>query len=224
MTFRVVTCPQRSEAWFQARLGRVTSSGANEMLTSRKDKSEAAGRRNLRVRLMLERVTGRSQERDFQSPAMSDGVEREADALSAYEAHTGHLLTHSGFLQHTELMAGASLDGHTHDFGLIVEAKSPTAAVHWEYVRTGKVPTDYLRQVTHQLFISGAEACDWFSYQPEFPPGLQIKLVTVKRTDVDLLAYEAELVKFLAEVQTEYDALRTLTNLPAVLEEVVHAF
>lgn len=219
--FTIIDCPQRSEAWIQARLGCVTSSAANEMLAKRADKTEAAGRRNLRVRLMLERITGRSQEKDFQSGPMTDGVEREGDALAAYQGHTGNLLSQSGFLRHTSLMAGASLDGHTDDFSLIVEAKSPSAAVHWEYLRSGKVPTDYLRQVTHQLVITGAEACDWFSYQPDFPPGLQIKLVTVKQEDVDLPGYQAELVKFLNEVDVETQALRTLANLPGVLKEAV---
>lgn len=215
--FTIVECEQRSEEWVKARLGRVTSSGANELLSSRKDKTEAAGRRNLRMRLVLERITGRSQERDFQSAAMADGVEREPEALVAYEAFTGNLLSKSGFLRHNALMIGASLDGHTDDFSLIVEAKSPLAATHWDYIKSGKVPTDYLRQVTHQLFVTGADACDWFSYNPDFPPNLQVKLVTVKRKDVELESYEAALRVFLAEVDAEAQAVFTMADFPAVL-------
>lgn len=218
MTFTIIDCPQRSEAWFAARLGRVTSSAANDLLSARKDGTEAAGRRNLRVRLMLERITGRSQERDFQSQAMSEGVDKEAEALAAYEAHTGNLVSTSGFLQHTELMCGASLDGHSSDFSLIVEAKSPLAATHWDYLRSGKVPTDYLRQVTHQLFVTGAKECHWFSFHPEFPPKLQVKLVTVTRKEAGLDAYEAALRKFLKEVDAEVEAVTTLADLNGILK------
>lgn len=221
MRFTIVNCDQRSDQWMAARLGRVTSSSANDMLAQGKGGAESAGRRNLRIRLVLERLTGRSQEKPFQSAAMAEGVEREPAALAAYQAHTGNLLSHTGALQHTELMAGASLDGHTDDFSLIVEAKSPLPATHFEYFKTGKVPTDYLRQVMHQLFITGADACDWFSWCPDFPEGAQIKLVTVTRNDVDLDAYERELRKFLAEVDTEVQAFRTTLHLSDVLKEAV---
>src|SRR5712691_1647113 len=56
--------PQRSAAWTQVRLGRLTSTGAAPMLATIKS-GEAAERRNLRIRLALETLTGRSQESDY---------------------------------------------------------------------------------------------------------------------------------------------------------------
>src|ERR1043166_1951924 len=156
MAFRILDCDQRSLDWQAARLGRVTSTCANDMLSKLKAGGEAAGRRHLRVRLALERITGRAMKRDFQSQAMKDGVEREIDAVAAYEAVTGQILTRTGFLAHDTLMAGASLDGHIGDFEGIAEIKSPLPATHLEYLRTGVIPLDYQRQVWHQLFISGA--------------------------------------------------------------------
>src|SRR5262245_52635588 len=98
---------QRSPEWVALRLGRVTSSCAAEMLARLKDpKAEAAGRRNLRVRLTLERVTGRSLESAYVSPAMQQGIAREVDALTLYEGLTGRLLRPVGFVAHEELMAG----------------------------------------------------------------------------------------------------------------------
>lgn len=213
MSYTILTCDQRSPEWFAARAGRVTSSTANDMLSTLKSGGEAAGRRNLRVKLALERLSGRSLERsDFQTQPMKDGIDREADALAAYEALTGELVERTGFLSHNELMAGASLDGHVTGMVGIVEAKSPMWATHLEYLRTGKVPTDYLRQVTHQLFISGAEWCDWLSWQPDFPSALRVKLVRVKRSDVDLKAYELALTLFLAEVEKEANEIAALAE------------
>lgn len=210
MSFTVVNVPQRTPEWMAARLGRLTSTGANDMLATLKSGGEAAGRRNLRVRLMLERVTGKSQERDYVSPAMQAGADAEADAVAAYEALTGTVLHRTGFLSCDDLMAGCSLDGHVGDFDGIVEIKSPLAATHLDYLKTGKVPTDYLRQVTHALWVTGAAWCDWFSYQPAFPEWAQIKLVRVDRADVDIDGYERMARAFLAEVDAEVAAFLKL--------------
>lgn len=211
MNFTVIDCDQRSQEWRQARLGRLTGSRAADMcLPPNKDGSEKAGRRNLRLQLVLERITSRSAESGYQSQAMRDGIEREPDALAIYEAVTGRLLQRSGFLAHTSLMAGCSLDGHIGDFAGIVEIKAPIAATHLGYLRTGVIPDEYLKQITHALWITGAEWCDWLSYCPDFPEPLQVKLVRVQRTAVDLKAYELLVRMFLAEVDREFEQVSQL--------------
>lgn len=201
--FVLVDCEQRSPEWRQARLGRLTGSSAAEMLSSTKSGGEAAARRNLRVQLVLERITGRSLESGFESAAMIQGREREADAVGAYEAFTGDILQRSGFLAHPELMAGVSLDGHLGNFDRVVEIKSPTPAIHLEYLRSGKVPGDYAKQVLHALWITGARWCDWFSFNPDFPESLRLKLVRVNRDEAAIADYEQKARAFLAEVDRE---------------------
>ncbi len=208
--FIIVDCEQRSEAWFTARLGRLTASRAADMLGTRRDKTESAGRRNLRVQLVLERVTGRCMENGYVSPAMEQGIAREADAAALYEALTGRLLDRSGFLAHPTLMAGCSLDGHVGDFEGIVEIKSPIPATHLDYLKTGQIPDEYLKQIVHQLWMTGAQWCDWLSYNPDFPEPLQTKLVRVTRDEKILADYERAVVDFLAEVQREYDGVLAL--------------
>lgn len=220
--FTICTAPQRSEEWFAARLGKLTGSRAADMTATIKS-GEAAARRNLRVQLVLERLTGKSQERNFTSQAMQDGIDREADAYAYYEALTGEMLTRTGFLCHVELATGCSLDGHCGDFESLIEIKCPTPAVHLEYVHNGQVPSDYLKQVTHALWLTGAATCDWMSFHPDFPEPLKAKIVRVRREDVDLAAYETAALAFLAEVQRDYDAVRTLTQLPTVMKEALHA-
>src|SRR3990167_9318587 len=105
--FTVIDAPQRSPEWFQARLGRLTGSRASDMLAMHKDgKTPSTSRRNLRVQLALERVTGRSQEDPFLSGDLKRGEDLEPDARARYEAATGVLLRETGFITHTELMAG----------------------------------------------------------------------------------------------------------------------
>lgn len=212
---KILDCEQRSADWHAARLGRVTSSCAAEMLATRKDKSEAAGRRNLRVRLALERITNRSLESSYQSDAMRQGTEREADAVSLYEVLTGSIIRTVGFVCHDDLMAGASPDGYVGEWEGLVEAKSPLPATHWEYVQSGVVPGDYLRQVQHQLFITGAGWCDWISYCPEFPEPLRMKCVRIERDDAAMRAYGLLLKMFLKEVDAEIAAIEAMAGAAA---------
>lgn len=224
MNFTVITCEQRTPVWVSARLGRLTSSRADAMLSQPKpDKDgkvngEAAGRRNLRVALVLERLTGKPQERAFRSAAMSYGAEKEQAARLAYEALTGQFVEQTGFIKHNELMAGASLDGHVGDFERLIEIKAPLPATHLEYLRSGKVPTDYYRQCLHAIWLTGAKACDWFSYCDEFPEGMQSKLVTVEPTVEEIAEYDKKARAFLAEVDAEVNAVMTLGNLSGQLE------
>lgn len=207
---KILDCVQRSPEWASARLGRLTGTCAADMLSTRKDKTEAAGRRNLRVRLALERVVGRSLESSYVSPAMQQGAEREADACGLYEAQTGLVLRTCGFVAHDELLAGYSPDGFIGDFEGIAECKCPLPATHMEYLRTGIIPGEYQKQVLHGLWITGARWCDWLSYCPEFPEPLQVKLIRVERNDFDVMTYGRAAEAFLAEVDREVASIYSL--------------
>lgn len=202
MSFTVVDAEQRSDAWKMARLGRLTGSVAGEMLAKVKT-GEAAGRRNLRLRLVLERLTGKPQEDGYVSPAMQAGIDREADAFAAYEALTGDVVERSGFLAHDRYMAGASLDGHMANFTKLLSIKCRQPAAHLDVVRTGKVSTSALAQIRHEMWITGALEHDYFSFNPDFKPSLQTSIVTIKRADAAIPEYEALALQFLAEVDSE---------------------
>jgi putative phage-type endonuclease len=222
MGFRVIDCPQRSPEWFAARAGLLTASRAADFLATYKDgKTPAASRKNLLIQLALERITGKPQESGYVNAAMQQGIEREAGAVALYDALTGRCAMPSGFLAHDTYLAGCSLDGHVDDFTGIVEVKSPQPATHWEYVRTGIVPPDYVKQITHQLWITGARWCDWLSYNPDFPEPLQVKLVRIERDEKTIADYQAKALAFLAEVERECEVMRTLAGVGAVLRAAV---
>lgn len=210
--FTVVECDQRSPEWLAARIGRVTSTGAVDMLKKGRGSEEAVGKRDLRLRLALERMGQRPLEDDYTSRAMQQGIEREAAAYAAYEALTGRMLERTGFCSHNDLMAGCSLDGSFDNFTGLVEIKAPEWQAHYEALKTNTVPTNYLRQVNHALFITGAEWCDWMSYNPDFTERLQVKLIRVERNPKALEAYEDALTLFLAEVDLKVQELQTLDD------------
>lgn len=200
---------QRSPEWAALRLGRLTASRAADMCATIKS-GEAAARRNLRVQLVLERLTGRPHERAYQSGPMQDGIEREPAAVAYYEAVTGTLLQPVGFIAHNELMAGCSPDSVVNDFEGVVQIKCPIPATHLDYIKTGRVPTDYLWQITQELWLTEADWCDWLSFQPDFPEAMRAKLVRVYRKDIDIAAYDQKARAFLYEVDRELQALRTM--------------
>lgn len=207
---------QRSEAWHALRLGRLTASRAGDMMAT-VQKGEAASRRNLRVQLMLERITGRSHERGVVTGPMQDGIDREPAATAHYEAVTGTLITTVGFVSHNELMAGCSPDGFVGDDGL-VSIKAPIPATHLEYLRTGVVPRDYWLQILHESWLTGRRWCDWLSYQPDFPDGLKAKLVRVEISEATVKDYAEKATAFLKEVDAETQAVRTMADLAGQLK------
>ncbi len=173
---------------------------------------EAAARRDLRTRLVLERLTGQSQEDGYVNAAMQWGIDHEADAFDAYEAHSGNLTRRTGFLSHTDLWVGCSLDGDVDDFGGILEVKCPKSATHWGYIKAGLVPANHLPQILHNLWVTGAAWCDFVSYDPRFPEGLRLFVQRVMRVELDVLAYEKTARTFLAEIDAEFALAHALVT------------
>lgn len=201
--------PQRSPEWFACRLGRLTGSRACDMAAQIKS-GEAAARRDYRLELVCERLTGRPAEDGYVSKDMQRGTDLEPIAFQRYEAETGDLVRSTAFIQHDELMAGCSLDGDVDNFTGIVELKAPKTSTHIGYLRSKTVPRDYLWQITHNLWITGAEWADFVSYDDRLPEDLQFVRIRVMRADVDIAAYELLARQFLREVDAEVEAIQKL--------------
>lgn len=209
MKFHVIEHEQRSPAWFLARSGRLTGSRAADMLAKIKT-GEAAARRDYRLRLAVERLTGAPQESGFVTSDMQRGIDMEAAAFAAYEAATGEMVRRTGFICGEEHMVGCSLDGDVSGFAGILELKVPKSTTHIAYFKSGGLPSAYLPQVTHNLWVTGAEWCDFASFDDRLPKPLRLFRVRVYAKEVGLAAYEAEAMKFLAEVDAEVKALSGL--------------
>lgn len=209
-SFTVVECDQRSPEWFAARAGRLTGSAAADVFATLKSGGEPASRRDLRTRLVLERLTGKCQEDDYDNADMRRGRDLEPLARAAYEALTGLTVTQTGFLAHDTLPIGCSLDGHVGDYDGIVEIKAPRSAKHLMYLRAGVLPAEHVYQVMHNLFVTGAAWCDWVSYDPSFPPELQLLVVRSSRDAKEMKAYEMAIRLFLTEVEREQDAIEKM--------------
>lgn len=203
--------PQGTDLWLQARAGRATGSRAKDILAKIKS-GEAAARRNYRVQLATERLTGAPQESGFVSKEMQWGTDQEPFARMAYESATGALVTELGFIYLRDMQAGCSVDGLIDEgerFG-VFEAKCPSSATHVEYLTAGKLPPEYKPQILHNVYVTGADFADFVSFDPRMPEKLQLFKVRWERDEAEIKEYETELKSFLAEVDSVHKRLSEL--------------
>lgn len=201
--------PQGSPEWFAARLGRVTGSRAKDVLASIKS-GEAAARRDYRLELVTERLTGQPPDEGFVSKEMQRGTELEPEAFAAYEAQTGVLVRRTGFVSLDHMMVGCSLDGDVDNLTGIIEIKCLKSATHFRYLSSDKAPAEHRAQMLHNTWVVGAQWCDFVSYDPRFPEGLRLVIRRVTFTPEEIAAYADAVMAFLAEVDRDELAARSL--------------
>jgi predicted phage-related endonuclease len=210
VNFTIIDCEQRSPEWYAARAGRLTGSAAPDMMRTQKSGQPSASRKHLITRLALERITGRPQEREFTTAAVQHGIDMEPAAFGRYEAETGEILERVGFLSLGGVMAGCSLDAFVCGRRGIIEGKAPESATHLEYLQTRKIPDDYRWQCIHNLWVSGADYCDFISFDDRFPDELQYLCVRLERNEQEIQAYAAAAGRLLAEVSVAVNEINKL--------------
>ncbi len=198
---------QRTDEWFQQRLGKVTGSNLHKVLAKTKT-GYGADRGHYLTQLVLERITGQKAD-SYTNAAMQFGIEQEAFARAAYEAHRGVLVEEVGFIPHPTIpMAGASPDGLVGDDGM-VEIKCPESKTFLEVILSDNpVSAQYFAQMQWQMRCADRSWCDYVVFDPRFPPKLQLFVVRVNRDDRWLKDAETEVKKFLCEVEEKVQALK----------------
>ena len=200
---------QGTDEWKKLRLGKVTASRVSDVMSKIKS-GESASRRNYKMDLVVERLTGLLTS-SFTSPAMAWGVENEKLARMAYEAFKGVFVNTVPFVQHPTIeWFGCSPDGLVAD-GLM-EIKCPNTANHIEYLLAGVPPAKYIPQMQTQMACTGAKWCDFVSFDPRLPDELQLFVVRLNRDEVYIQEIEAEVKQFLEEVKQVYTQLKERNN------------
>lgn len=197
---------QRSPEWFAARLGRVTASRIGDLMARTKT-GPSASRASYMGELIAERLTGSPAEK-FQSSAMRQGTELEPRARAAYAFMTGDTVSEIGFAPHPRIdMAGASPDGLVGDIGL-VEIKCPSTHTHIETLLGAEIAKGYRDQMQFQMACTGRLWCDFVSFCPAMPAGMDLHIRRIDRDNAYISEMEAEIIKFLSELDAKVSALR----------------
>ena len=199
---------QRTEEWFAARCGKVTASRVADVIAKTKT-GYGASRANYMAQLVCERLTGKPTE-GFTNDAMRWGTEQEPNARAAYSAKTGELVEEVGFINHATIAnSGASPDGRIGGSGEgLAEFKCPSTATHLDYILTDTVPTKYIVQMQWQMACTAAAWCDFASYDPRLPEHLQLWIKRVPRDPQHIAELEAEVSKFLSELNDKVSKLQ----------------
>ena len=201
---------QRSTEWFTARLGKVTASRVADVIAKTKT-GYSTSRDNYMAQLVCERMTG-TQGESYNNAAMQWGTDQEPLARAAYEAAKDVLVDEVGFVIHPTISnAGASPDGVVGEVGLI-EIKCPNTATHIDTLLSDKVPSKYIPQMQWQMACTGSFWCDFVSFDPRMPEGLQL---FIQRVDFDaeyVKMLEAEITGFLGELETKIENLKEKTH------------
>ena len=203
MNFTVIEAEQRSAEWFAARAGKLTGSKAWLVSDFLKSGKESAARRDYRLQLVCERLTGRPQEDGdgFVNAAMMRGIELEPEARAAYEFYRDATVDGVGFIPHPSIAdTGASPDGLVGEDGL-VEIKCPAVATHIETLLSPSIPEKYFLQMQWQMACTGRQWCDFASYDPRLPESMRLFVDRVKRDDAAIAAIEKDVADFLSEVR-----------------------
>ena len=196
---------QRTEEWFQQRLGKVTASRISDVIAKTKT-GVSTSRQNYLVQLVSERLTGKKGD-SFVNQAMLDGIERESAARAIYMLNRDVSVTEVGFFDHPVIKnSGASPDGAVNaeeegKYAGLIEIKCPIETTHTNTLMSKSVPSKYIPQMQWQLACTGAKWVDFVSYNPNFPEELQLFVARVDRDDTYIGELEAEVIKFLDEVE-----------------------
>lgn len=205
---------QGTDGWFQDRLGKVTGSTVAAVFAKARGKAdEAKTRQDLLIRLTLERITGVvTPPSTKETRAIAWGKEQEPHSRMAYEMARGIDIHESGFVYLPNMAAGCSVDGFLVDAGKkgIWESKSPDTRTHYTYLKAGVVPAEYRPQVVHNLWVTGAEFCDFQSFDPRMPVPLQKFIVRLERDEAEIKAHATAVRQFLLELDAEEHEMRVL--------------
>jgi putative phage-type endonuclease len=188
--------------WHAARLGKLTASRFEDMMTKGRGKDERFGVACLKYAYEKVAEILTNAPHIVTSQAMEWGSELESEACAKYEEETGYSVVPGsvvGFYPYGDY-AGGSPDGLVGDDG-IIEIKCPfNSANHVETLLTNKVPDKYIFQVQGNLMVTGREWCDFVSYDPRVQePSLRLVIIRVHRDE--------EVIQSIKDRITEVSAL-----------------
>ena len=198
---------QRTEEWFQQRLGKVTASRISDVIAKTKT-GVSTSRQNYLVQLVSERITGKKGD-SFVNQAMLDGIEREGAARAIYMLNRDVSVTEVGFFDHPVIKnSGASPDGAVNakedgKYAGLIEIKCPIETTHTNTLMSKSVPSKYIPQIQWQMasVSPNVKWVDFISFNPNFPDTMQLFVARVERDNDYIAELESEVLKFLDEVE-----------------------
>ncbi len=190
---------QNTEEWFQIKVGKISASSADKLLTDRKNK----GYIDLVKKIFEEQYTDEPCEsKVWQGNSFTQrGHEHEPLAIKSYGTENFCDVVSVGFVELSEWV-GCSPDGMIEESGL-VQVKCPIFDTQIDYLSAQKVPGNYYKQMQFELYVTNRNWNDFYSWHPKLPP-VQIR---VGRDEIMIEQIELRINGVVGEVKNKIKKL-----------------
>ena len=202
---------QGSDEWRQARCGSVGASDAPRVVRRTKT-GYSADRDSLMAEKVLERLTNTPFEK-YKTQSMLQGTAREPEARLLYSMVRGVEVMEVALYPHLDIKGthcspdGLVLaPGGTEAQGLI-EIKCPLPAAHLDTLITETISNDHFVQMQWQMAVTRLPWCDFVSFNPDFPPAMQLWIKRVARDQSQIGELMREISQFIRELEQKVERL-----------------
>lgn len=205
---------QRTDEWYEARLGLLTASTMKLIITPPSDKAgcglKVANNKETRshmYELIAQRTMGVVED-TYQSYDMERGSIEEVHAKELYSEHRAQIRD-CGFVTNeiNGFTIGFSPDGMVGDDGF-VECKSRKQKIQVKTILENEVPREDLIQIHTGLKVTGRKWCDYISYSN----GMPMFIKRVYPDDVIIPAIEAAVCDFEVKAAKQLKEYNELTS------------
>lgn len=186
---KIIECKQGSDEWLQARLGIVTASELDAIISPLWKVRSGEGVKTYLAKKLAEKWRGMPLT-TFSGGAMEQGSIREDEARSWYELDQNVTVRQVGFITTDDGRMGCSPDGLLEDSGLEIKCPEPHTHVRW--LLEGKLPAEHAAQVYGSMYVTGFDRWRFLSYCRGFPP----LLLTIEADDDAIDAIEVAVDAF----------------------------
>lgn len=202
---------QGSDAWLQARAGKITASRCRDARDVLKTGKPSSKQLAYAAQVAVERIAGRPIDQAFVNWQMKQGTEQEPLARFAYEAATGNIVEEIGAIATDDGAFLYSPDGLIGDDGLL-EIKSLFSADRIIQILADGDDSDFYDQCMFGLWITGRKWIDLTIWCPALETiGANLVIRRIERNDDDIEAMERDLMAFAQQVRVNESKLRRLS-------------
>lgn len=206
---RIIDCLQNTPEWHAARAGKVTGSRMTSIMAKGKNGAPSAMRATYMGELIAERLSGAQAMDGYKSPAMKWGTDNEEAACAMYAFMYDTEPTKVGFVLHPTLdWAGCSPDRLLPQG--CMQVKCPNSSTHADTLLGAPIDRAYILQMNWELCCTGTESWEFVSYDPRFPPEMQLHRRRGTRDDTLIKDMEREVRSFLSDVDEKLAELRKM--------------
>lgn len=165
MTIQIIDCEQRSETWWQSRLGLPTASEFGTVLAKGRNGEESKTRRTYLLKLAGEIITGEPME-NYTNSHLERGQEMESEARGLYSFMNDAPITQVGFIRNGQ--KGCSPDGLIGDGGGL-EIKTALPHILIPLLLKNEFPPEHVAQCQGFLWVAEREWIDLCVFWPKMP-------------------------------------------------------